>query len=217
MKIMTKYPTEEECRGLLEEYRVPGNIMRHISVVTRVAVFLARRLKSSGIAIDIGLVRAGASLHDIARTVDIKDLSGIHGLSDEDKEFYRGLKDKFEGKRHNMAGYELFMKSYPELARIIRSHAYSSVLTGQGPSTWEEKVVYYSDKRVSHDRIVSAVERNKEGMARWKKGHPGERQDNERTEKINARIRQIEDEIFSIIRIGPGELQIEMENEEMRS
>jgi len=214
---MAKYPTEEECEKLLDDYRIPVNIRRHIGQVTRIAVFIAGRLEQAGIGIDVGLVRAGASLHDIARTVDIRDLSQLPDASEEDMEFYKSLKKRFSMMKHNEAGYELFREKYPELAKIIRSHVYSSVIDDKAaPSTWEEKVVYYADKRVAHDRLVSIAERNEEGMQRWKKSHPGEQADAARTEKINAKIRRIEDEIFSAIGSSPDELQKEMENEERR-
>jgi hypothetical protein len=75
------------------------------------------------------------------------------------------------------------------------------------PETWEEKLVYYADKRVMHEKIVPLQERLDEGhrrsaAARRKAGLHC----NIDTEKIDALIVELEREIFEAIGIKPDEV-----------
>lgn len=49
-------PTRQDCFDLLEEYHVPTNIRKHGLAVAELAVFLATRLTSKGIAVDVELI-----------------------------------------------------------------------------------------------------------------------------------------------------------------
>ena len=55
---MIKLPTQQQCLDYFEEYKVPENIQRHCLKVQEVAVFLAGKLKNSGVKINIELVQA---------------------------------------------------------------------------------------------------------------------------------------------------------------
>jgi len=211
---MATYPSEEECYRLLSEYHVPENIVRHSQQVTKIAVFLAEKLKKKGIEIDVGLVRAAGILHDIARPLNFKDFSKAYiPPTEEDLKIWRELKNKYSGMGHTDAGYEIFKGKYPELALIIRRHNFMAVINDK-PDTWEEKIINYSDKRVAHENIVTISERIIEGNKRWFKEHPDKKEDKEETRKIKEINLDFEKEIFSIIGIDPDRLEEEMDKEE---
>ena len=68
---------------------------------------------------------------------------------------------KLSKSDHVIEGYE-FIKSlgFPEVAVIIRKHGLSHIDNDDFmPKTWEEKIVFYADKRVNHDKIVNLDER----------------------------------------------------------
>ena len=46
---------------------MPENIRRHTETVTKIAVFLAERLRSAGEPVNVPLVEAAGLLHDIAK------------------------------------------------------------------------------------------------------------------------------------------------------
>mgnify|MGYP001592569718 CR=1 FL=1 len=47
-----------------------------------------------------------------------------------------------------------------KLAVIIRKHSTETIITIRGElKTWEEKLLYYADKRVKHDQVVSLKNR----------------------------------------------------------
>lgn len=135
-------PSKEECYQLWDTYHMPENIRQHTKQVTRVAVFIARKLKQKGIKINLALVERGAMLHDIDKILTLK--SEKHG---------------------EVAEKILLRRGYPELARIAITHRFKYI---RDPTlTWEEKVVNYADKRVKHNQIVSIDERFTDLLIRY--------------------------------------------------
>ena len=129
-----KIPTKEECIKILKENNVPDNIIAHSKQVCDVALKIADLLEKKGIEVNRNLIAAASLLHDIKK------------LSPDD---------------HVVEGYE-FIKSlgYPEIAGIIKKHGLQhGDDEGFEPKTWEEKIVFYADKRVKGNKIVSIDER----------------------------------------------------------
>jgi hypothetical protein len=67
----------------------------------------------------------------------------------------------------------------------------------------EEEVVNYADKRVQHDRIVSLRERFVDLKERYGKS----RSSFERLDDLEKATFELEEKIFSILEINPGDLQ----------
>lgn len=129
-----RIPSEKECYQLLKENRVPENVLRHSERVKEFALELAAKLRESNEKVNPELVLAGALLHDIDKIETLKG-SSYHG--DE------GCK-------------KLKAKGYYAVAGIVRKHLLERV---SELDSIEEKIVYYADKRVIDDRIVSLKER----------------------------------------------------------
>lgn len=136
-------PTKEECMKILKENNVPDNIIAHVKAVCDFAMKIVDLLEKRGINIDRDLAAAGALLHDI------KKLSSDHVIE----------------------GYELINSlGFPEVALIIKKHGLYHLDNEEFiPRTWEEKIVFYADKRVKNDRIVSVDERFEYVKQRYKK------------------------------------------------
>ena len=129
-----KTPTKEECLKILRDNNVPDNIIVHSKEVCDFAMKVVDFLEKKCIKVDRELVAAGALLHDVKK------------LSPND---------------HVIEGSE-FVKSlgYPEVALIIRKHGLKNLGMDEFvPKTWEEKIVFYADKRVKNERVVSVDER----------------------------------------------------------
>lgn len=129
-----KIPTKEECLKILKEKNVPNNIIAHTTKVCEFSMKVADLLEREGIKVNRKLVEAGALLHDV---------------------------EKLSTKDHIVEGYE-FIKSlgYPEVATVIKKHGLQHIDDDSfEPKTWEEKIVFYADKRVKNDRVVSVNER----------------------------------------------------------
>lgn len=135
---MTKIPTYSECMALLSKYGMPENIVAHCVAVSRIAVFIAEKIKARGGKVNISLVQAGALLHDIDKIIEIKNKSGRHGI---------------------MAREILEKEGYPQVAKIAERHVLHKIIKESKEFSIEEKIVFYADKRVRHDKIVSLSER----------------------------------------------------------
>jgi hypothetical protein len=146
------------------------------------AVFLAERLKEKGVPVDVNLIDRACLLHDIFRICELK-----------------------KSEAHEDAAYNLLKEKYPVLALAVKKHRYSSLLDEkERPCTWEEKLVYYADKRVMHDRIVPLKERLEEAH---KRNAPRPKaQGGINPAKIDRLIYKLEEEIFSKIELNPDEV-----------
>jgi uncharacterized protein len=205
-----KLPTREECFELIRRHAVPGHIVKHSVATAKLAVFLAERLKEKGIAVDVDLVERACLLHDVARMCDFKkpdSISLAEPIEQGSKAKWQQLRTDYEGLCHEDIAYELLRDEYPELAITIRKHRYLAILDEKDkPMTWEEKLVYYADKRVMHDRIVPLKERLEEAHKRYIRQHGTSAQRRITTAKADAQIFKLEEEIFDKIGLKPGQV-----------
>lgn len=206
---MKKYalPTRRQCLSLLKEHGVPSHIVKHSIAVAKVAVFLAERLKEKGIAVDVNLVDRACLLHDIFRICDFKQ----SGNSRFEQKITQKSKSKQQQiKAHEDVAYDFLKEKYPALALTVKKHRYTALLDEkERPTTWEEKLVYYADKRVMHDRIVSLRERLEEAHKRNAPPHNPKSQSKIDTAKIDSLIYRLEKEIFDRAGLDPLEVTAE--------
>ncbi|MBW2123550.1 MAG: HD domain-containing protein, partial [Deltaproteobacteria bacterium] len=179
-----RIPSVAECGRIMKSSGMMPNIRRHSFLVARVAKALAEALNEKGACLSIPLVVAGALLHDIAKTRSLR-----------------------EGGDHVEMGRRMVLEmGYPEVAWIVGHHVDS------GPeiagSIDEARVVNYSDKRVQHDRVVPLEDRLADLMVRYGKT-PEKRA---RLEEMARNIKSLEREIFSRIRLSPGDLESMIRN-----
>lgn len=176
-----KVPSRADCFKILKELEVPQNIVDHSIIVNRVAVFLADKLESSGVRVDKKAVDRASILHDMAKYESI-----LHG-----------------GRHGNMAFEILRRKGYPGLGLLVKKHAISSVQDEKLKlRTWEEKVVYYSDKRAMRHKVVNLSER----VAYLKKKCGANKRHLKKIEGAVSLMKKIEKEIFEKIRMKPQDL-----------
>ena len=125
----------EECYQLMARYSMLPNIVEHSIQVMRVSQAMMDNLKDGG-SVDRDLVLAASLLHDITKT--------------------RSLETK---ERHDTSGGELLRKlGFRRIAEIVEQHVVFKNLNRQGRLE-EREIMYYADKRVMHDRIVTIDER----------------------------------------------------------
>jgi hypothetical protein len=171
----------------------------------KIGVFLAERLQEAGHDVDVELVDRACMLHDIMRACDfkLKDFSRFEEPVGEDtKAFWRRLKDKYDGQGHEYAAYDVLKDKWPQLALTIRRHKYVAPISDKDrPQTWEEKLVYYADKRAMHDVIVPLRRRLEEAHARSTAIHGTSPEREEQIAVIDALIFRMEKEIFDEIDI----------------
>jgi len=214
-----KLPTRRQCLELMDEFGVPLHIREHSVAVARLGVFLATKLKEKGLparhqageSVDVDLVDRACLLHDLLRICDPRFRGGYdrsrQAITDKDRAKWQQLRARFQRLCHEEAAYELLKDKYPELALAVKRHRYAALLDEKDkPVTWEEKIVYYADKRVMHDRIVPLKERLEEAHRRNVPGRNCANQAKLDSERIDAAIFELEGEIFDKIGLEPHEV-----------
>jgi putative nucleotidyltransferase with HDIG domain len=112
------------------------NIREHSIVVARIAAFLTQSLAKSDIRLSIDAVIAGALLHDIGKTACLN-----------------------KPENHAAKGQEICLtENLDGIGEIVAEHV---ILKNYSPDMdlSEKVIVYYADKRVNHDQVVSLDER----------------------------------------------------------
>ncbi|MBI2661270.1 HD domain-containing protein [Candidatus Woesearchaeota archaeon] len=136
-------PTKEECLKILKENDVPDNVIAHSKKVHEVAMKICEMLEHKGVNANRDLAGAAALLHDIAKVKE-----GDHMLNGA--EIVKSL-------------------GFPEVGRIISRHGLAHLDEEEfQPKSTEEKIVFYADKRVTNDRLVSLEDRFKYIKERYK-------------------------------------------------
>ena len=203
-------PTREECYGMLKEYHVPKNVVAHSEQVAKLSIFLAEKLKEKGEEVNVDLVEKAALLHDLVRICNFKSFEKDHfkdfgfEITDEEYKNMKKVREKYIDQHHADAGYKILKDRYPELALVIKRHRYIYIMSDDKPSTWEEKIVYYADKRVTHDKIVSLKDRLDDGERR--NAHMAEK-DAEKRAMLRKLNFELENDIFDTIGLGPEVLE----------
>jgi putative nucleotidyltransferase with HDIG domain len=161
--ISDRIPSREECDELMVRHSMRPNIVEHSIQVMHVSLAITDNLKN-GIAVNRDLVIAAALLHDITKT--------------------RSL---VTNERHDISGGELLREmGFTSTAEIVEQHIVFNNLNLQGRLE-EREIIYYADKRVTHDKIVTIEERVHYLMQRY--GN---------TEEIRSRILQNKNLMFVV-------------------
>jgi uncharacterized protein len=141
--ITDRIPSREECDELMAKYSMLPNIVEHSRQVMRVSLAITDHLQS-GVPVNRDMVIAGALLHDITKT--------------------RSLETK---EQHDTSGGALLRElGFPRIAGIVEQHVIISNLNLEGRLE-EREIVYYADKRVLHDTIVTIEERVQDLVLRY--------------------------------------------------
>ncbi len=180
-------PGIDTCIALMDEYAMLPNIRRHSLLVARIAELLSFQLNkkvAEDQVPDHALCINGALLHDIAKTPCLK-----------------------VGCDHAATGAEICQQhGYPEIAEIVAGHIilqdFSQKRYQQGHFLAQE-VVYYADKRVRHDSIVSLAERLEYIIENY--GNNDKRIQGLIRENFK-KCAQLEKNLFSFLNFSPAQL-----------
>lgn len=140
-------PSEKYCIELMSTYEMPPHIRDHSIMVERIATILGGAIQERGVILSLETLRAGALLHDIAKFICIRS-----------------------GEDHSAKGREICLRNgLDEIAEIVGEHVRMRNHRPEGPIT-EKEIVYYADKRVNHDVIVSLEQRLDYLLERYGRG-----------------------------------------------
>ena len=166
----TPLPSLADVPLLWDTYGMLDNIRAHSRRVRDVSLLLASWLEPAGVSLHPLALQIGALLHDIAKTPCLD--GSCH---------------------HDQRGADILSElGYPQLGALVAMHVN---FPPDGPID-EAAVVYYADKRVRHDTIVSLDKRFDYIEQRYGRGRP------ERIERIaegKRRAFAMQKRLFSLI------------------
>lgn len=153
-------PNESEALDLLEKQGAAEHLVRHCETVASLAMLLAEKIRRNTI-VDIELVKIGAYLHDIGRTITHDVSHGVEG-----------------GKLLRKLGID------ERICRIAERHVGGGIPAEEAaklglpkedfiPETIEEKLVCYADKLVAGTAVVDETTALKQFEEKLGKNHPG--------------------------------------------
>ena len=170
----------ENALLLLLKKEVPEHIINHSLKVTKVAYIITSELMDAGVNVNCKLVVLSSLLHDITK--------------------YQSILNR--GEDHSQTGGELLRElGYPEIAEIIESHI---IIKNAKNLILEKMIVFYSDKRVKHDKVVSLKERYDDLIVRYAKTAYSEKMIRSGLE----RALDVEKKIFEKLKFKPENLNI---------
>ena len=188
-ELLQMIPSIETCFLLMEKYGMLGNIKAHSVVVAKIARLIAKGLEQAGVDISIEKTTAAALMHDIGKTASLK-----------------------YGGDHTEIGRQICLRNhFEEIADIVREHVIFKDYELDGDYS-EKEIVYYADKRVNHDRIVSLDERLVYILERY----GNNQQDLCRRIKKNFKLcAKVEKKLFTKLNFRPESLSRLVEKEEI--
>jgi len=175
------------CHQLMERHQVPAHIRRHSVLVAKVAHCIGAALcDEAGLALSLDTVVGGALLHDIGK--------------------HRALET---GEDHAELGRQICEKSRLNgIAEVVAQHVRLKAFDPLAlPS--EKEVVYYADKRVNHDAIVTLRKRRTYILDRYARNS---KVIQERIKRNFDVCQQVEAKLFRSLSFGPDAIPQRVED-----
>jgi len=173
-------PSIEECYRFMDRYQMLAHIKAHSVVVARVARMIALGLQEMNRDISVLKTTAGALLHDIGKTPSLSS-----------------------GGNHAKIGERICIENgFTEIAPIVAEHVILKNYSLNDADS-EKEVVFYADKRVNHDKIVTLDEREAYILDRYGLGQK------ELCHRIRLNFRlcgQVEEKLFRKLKFSPESL-----------
>ncbi len=163
----------DTAKQLQEEYKTPVHVKHHIEMVRNIAMFCGEKLQKNNIPIDMELVESGALLHDAVRYVDFPEFTEEHrkyyaeNITPEKINIWKKYQKIYKTQHHAHAMQNILHQlGFPATGKVVASH-YTGEIYRNKHFSWEEKCVYYADKRALHSSFVTVQERLIDGAKRY--------------------------------------------------
>ncbi|UCF83688.1 MAG: HD domain-containing protein [Desulfobacteraceae bacterium] len=182
-------PSIETCFHLMDKYQMLSNIKAHSVVVAKVSRVISKGLRGAGLDISLEKTTAASLMHDIGKT------SSLNSAED-----------------HAEIGRQICLQNnFEEIADIVGEHIRLKDYKINGNYS-EKEIVFYADKRVNHDKIVSLERRLAYLIKRYGRNQEGL----EDAIRLNFDLcKKIEKKLFTKLGFSPEMLAQFAENEEI--
>lgn len=164
-------PIQEDITEWRQQFRLPDHIAAHCDTVGELSRRFAEHIIRHGTIARPAALECAGRIHDLFRFIDFTDGTGPkdHVYSAQDTHTWNSLKEQYVGMTHEgVCAAFLQKKGYSCLAPIVALHGLRVELKQR--TTIDQKILYYADKRVMLDKIVSIDERFADLRQRYAKG-----------------------------------------------
>lgn len=160
-------PSPVQIADWRREVLLQEHIIRHCDAVGGLAEKLAHALLQRNIVARPLAVRRAGEVHDLLRFIDFKPESNQHfPATDEQYRLWGTMKKHYAGLKHEAACTQfLAERGYAALGKIVETHGL--LFNFLAPETTEQKILFYADKRVNVDHVVTLDERFTDFRSRY--------------------------------------------------
>ncbi len=164
-------PAREQIEQWRNEVLLPPHIRAHCDAVADLCERIAVMMQEQGRFIRPLLLRRAAEVHDLLRFIDFKPGAKPKDVIEttEELQTWALWKGKYEGKKHEAACAQFLREQgFDAVATVVEPHGL--VLPSPNRTTIEQQILFYADKRVMVDNVVSLEERFDDFAKRYGKG-----------------------------------------------
>lgn len=164
-------PPAEQIDTWRKDVALPPHIIAHCDSVADLSGTLADHLMQRGMIVRKTALIHAAKLHDLFRFVDFRPSAAPENvqISPETETIWERWKQHYPNMRHEAVVTSfLQQKNYPDIAEIVRVHGLQ--LPSPERTTIEQKILFYADKRMALDTLVSLDERFADFRKRYTDG-----------------------------------------------
>ncbi|NOS67528.1 MAG: tRNA (adenosine(37)-N6)-threonylcarbamoyltransferase complex ATPase subunit type 1 TsaE [Candidatus Peribacteraceae bacterium] len=163
-------PEETIIAQWRKDVLLPPHIAAHCDAVAGLCDRFAGVLMGQSHVIRTGALRASGQVHDLFRFLDFRP--GGHPDNDHGPEqlsVWEGIRKQYPGLHHEAACAQFLQeRGFSALSSIVAVHGLS--VPPPPDATIEQKLLFYADKRVMLDRVVTLDERFADFAERYGKG-----------------------------------------------
>lgn len=161
-------PDRSRVQRWRRDVHLPQHIRRHCDAVGAYAEFLARELLRQGVIVRPLLLQRAGELHDLLRFLDFRDGLGppLSSYRERDRRVWERLRAQYPSLAHEPAcAVFLRAEGYPAVGGVVRTHGVRLPPPGEG--TIEQRLLFYADKRLKVDTLVTLEERFRDFHERY--------------------------------------------------
>ncbi len=169
-------PSESDIQSWRREVGLPENVIKHCEAVGTFACELAESMQSHGQMVRPLTMKRAGQLHDLFRFLDFTP-GAAHDAPEttaEQKQIWETWREKYPNLGHEAACAQFLReRGYVALGDIVEPHGLT--LPSPPRPTIEQQLLFYADKRVRFDEVVSLDERFADFQKRYSGGAETER------------------------------------------
>ncbi|NLG07278.1 tRNA (adenosine(37)-N6)-threonylcarbamoyltransferase complex ATPase subunit type 1 TsaE [Candidatus Peribacteria bacterium] len=179
-------PTQQQVQTWRAHVCLPENVAQHCDAVAAFARQIGEHMLSKGYIVRPLALERAAQLHDLFRFVDFLPTTSDNAPQPT-REHWADLKKTYGSIHEDAAAQFVTEQGFPAIGHIFRTHG----MKGEDPTTIEQQLLFYADKRVMGDTIVTLEERFADFRQRYSGGR-----DTQQSSAWLAACKRMEQQLF---------------------